>query len=88
MRSLGSRTAELSILLEGVEFKQQGESAWRMEEFHILKERLEFVENEEERAMLAELLRKYEEHVVPSQHKLRWQVIQNDVNELNILAVD
>ena len=57
-------------MLEGIEFKQAHESEWRAEDFHLLKDRLEYVKDEEERTMVAELLKKHEEEVVPHQHKL------------------
>ena len=57
-----------------------------MEDFHILKDRMKHVEDE--RAMVTELLGRYEEQLVPNQHKFRSQMIQNDINKVNTLVVD
>lgn len=36
--------------------------------------------------MILELMKRYEENVVPLHHQLRFQVIQNDLNEVNIIS--
>ena len=45
-----------------------------------------YVKDEGERQMVSELIRRYEENVVPLHHQLRSQVIHNDMNEANVIS--
>ena len=78
--------AELLALLEDAEFKDKIDFEWKMENFHLLKDKIEYVKDEEEKKMIAELMGRYEEHVAPHHHELRSQVVQNDMNEINLLT--
>ena len=51
---------ELLGLLEDVEFKDRPEFEWKMENYHLLKGKMEYVKDEEEKIMIEELMRRYE----------------------------
>ena len=84
--SLAKEMVEMLTLFEDAQPIQRPEFIWKIENYHFLKDKLTFVEDEEERKMAQELISRYEEHAVPHQHQLRSQVIHGDMNEINILT--
>lgn len=86
VRSLGIFIGKLTKQLQGWTHPTTYEFAWKMENYHLLKEKTHLLKNEEVRKMVQEFLQSYEKAVVPHYPKLRKRTIHNDVNQMNIIV--
>ena len=51
-----------------------------------ISDNVEFLDDEEQRALIAQAVAAHERDGPADVHKLRWQVVHNDANEMNVIA--
>lgn len=88
-QNIGQFLGNLSNALLG--FEHPGavrEFAWDVRSAHLIKERLRFLESDEEKDIVNYFLNEFDSIIIPSLDEMRLAVIHNDGNDHNILVDD